>query len=110
MSFRTLQELLADEGGVKELNSRDCVETSEEMNTVAESDQDSSSEEDMIRLAVNKAAKNAQLTRAKTLGNAQELGVAPPPLPESPSDSWLFRTVSAKKASSSTPITRFTNK
>lgn len=82
------------------------------MDAVEDSDQDSSSEEDMIRVAVNKAAKNAkqQLSRAKTLGYAQELGVAPPPLPESPSDSWLFRTVSAKKASSSTSITRFTKK
>ncbi|KAH6780671.1 hypothetical protein C2S52_011908 [Perilla frutescens var. hirtella] len=121
-SFKTLQELLmADEGSLKVKKENEFhdasetnIKTSDEMNMNI-GDSSSEEEEDMhIRIAVNKATNNAkrQLLRARTLGNAHNLGVVTPPLPESPSDSWLFRTlpsVSGKKATTSTFISRFSN-
>ncbi|KAG6416854.1 hypothetical protein SASPL_124295 [Salvia splendens] len=112
-SYRTLQELLADDA-VKIVERGDDVKTSNETKMIedsglgSESDQDTSSE-DNIRLAVNKAAEEARMRLSRE-------GVAPPPqppLPASPSDSWLSRTLapsSARKASSSALATRFSSK
>ncbi|XP_047943910.1 uncharacterized protein LOC125190613 [Salvia hispanica] len=115
-SFRTLQELLADDA-VRIVERGDDVKTSNETKMIedsgsgsgSESDQDPSSE-DSIRLAVNKAAEEARMRLTRE-------GVAPPPpqppLPASPSDSWLSRTLapaSARKASSSALASRFSSK
>ncbi|KAG6419455.1 hypothetical protein SASPL_121677 [Salvia splendens] len=110
-SFRTLQELLADDA-VRTVQRGDDVKTSNETKMIedsgSESDQDTSSE-DNIRLAINKAAEEARMRLTRE-------GVAPPPpqppLPASPSDSWLSRTLapaSAKKASSSALASRFSS-
>lgn len=133
--FVTLQELLlADKEWPKEKaiyletvkkveredgNDEGDVKTNDETKMVEEADSDSdthqewSSEEEDIRVAINKAAENArkkqQLSRATTIGS----DVPTPPLPRSPSDSWLFRTLSStstKKASTSTMMSRFSNK
>ncbi|KAL1560610.1 hypothetical protein AAHA92_10802 [Salvia divinorum] len=115
-SFRTLQELLADDA-VRTVDRKHDVKTSNELKMIehsgsgsdSDSDQNSSGEDD-IRLAVNKAAEEARMRLAKE-------GVAPqppqPPLPSSPSDSWLSRTLSpasARKASSSAFASRFSSK
>lgn len=113
-SFRTLQELLADDA-VRIMEREDDVKTSNETKMIedsgsgSESDQDTSSE-DNIRLVVNKAAEEARMRLTRE-------GVAPPPpqppLPASPSDSWLSRTLapaSARKASSTALASRFSSK
>ncbi|XP_057792359.1 uncharacterized protein LOC131009152 [Salvia miltiorrhiza] len=118
-SFKTLQELLADDGvrNVVKMIEDDGVKIGGEVKMIEDgdgdededSDQDSSSGDD-IRLAVNKAAENARERLARgSVGPPPP----PPPLPVSPSDSWLSRTLSsasARKASSSAFVSRFSNK
>lgn len=114
-SFKTLQELLADDGMKnvgREGDDESDVKTSGWMKMIEDSDSDSDWDQDSgsgddIRLAVNIAAENARKRLAR--GSV----VPPPPLPESPSDSWLSRTLSStsgRKTSGSAFMSRFSNK
>lgn len=106
----TVEKVEREDGG-----ESDIIKTGDEMKMIEDSDSDrdrSGDEEEDIRVAVRKAAENArkkqQLSRATTLGSV----VPTPPLPRSPSDSWLFRTLSSastRKASSSTLMSRFSS-
>lgn len=107
------REATADDDDESDVKTSEETKMVEEAESDSDSDQEWSSEEEDIRLAINKAAENArkkqQLSRATTTGS----DVPTPPLPRSPSDSWLFRTLSSastKKSSTSTTMSRFGNK
>lgn len=110
-SFKTLQELLADEDNRKELEST-CGDHFNIMSLVDKTSETTSPKPFDSRKT---SEEKQQLSRCTTpLGNYHHIPKfpIPPPLPRSPSDSWLFRTMATKKTSTSTSsfISRCANK
>lgn len=116
-SFKTLEELLADdEGNKKELKSTFGGDHFNIMSNLVDeksrkiSPKPLGSDEYLYVDSRKKSDKKQKLSRCTTIGNSIPKFPVPPPLPRSPSDSWLFRTISTKKASNSSFISRCSSK